>query len=128
MRLSFATLLLAGIFAAGAAGTASAADAVKNTAAVKPVPKCLKLRDIQSSKSNDGKIMTFVMKDGTTLYNKLQGVCPGLRFNGFAWVIRGGTDEVCEGQQSLRVLQSGEICVLGKFSATRPKISTDKAG
>lgn len=126
MRLSFPALLLAGIFAA-TAGAANAAPAgTANTAAPKTAPQCLKIRDIQSSKSNDGRVMTFVMKDGTTLYNQLQGVCPGLKFNGFAWVIRGGSGEVCAQQQSLRVLQSGEICVLGKFSTTKPKISTDK--
>lgn len=101
MRVSFAALLLAGVFSATAAAAAP--------------PMCLQLRDIVSAKSDDGKIMKFTMRDGRVLYNNLQGVCPGLRFNGFEWTIRSGAQEVCEGQQSLRVLQSGEVCVLGKF-------------
>lgn len=110
MRLSFAAFLLAGVCAATAASAAP--------------PKCLKLNDIRSAKSDDGKIMKFTMKDGRVLYNHLQGVCPGLRFNGFSWVIH-GPEEVCEGQQSLRVIQSGEVCVLGKFGPP-PKMSKDK--
>jgi hypothetical protein len=111
MRLSFAAVLLAGVFAATAASAA---------------PKCLQTRDIQSATSTDGKIMKFTMKDGQVLYNQLQGSCPDLKFNGFAWVIR-GPEEVCENQQSLRVLQSGQICVLGKFGpAPKAMNSTDK--
>lgn len=100
MKLSFAALMLAGVFSA--------------TGAVAAPPMCLQLRDIQSAKSDDGKIMKFTMRDGKVLYNRLQGICPSLRFNGFAWTVH-GPSEVCEGQQSLRVLQTGEICVLGKF-------------
>jgi hypothetical protein len=111
MKVSFAALLLAGVFSA--------------TAAVAAPPTCLQLRDIQSAKSDDGRIMKFTMRDGRVLYNHLQGVCPDLRFNGFAWNIRGGAQEVCEGQQSLRVLQSGQICVLGKFGPAPKPMSTD---
>ncbi|MBN9587510.1 MAG: hypothetical protein BGN85_04275 [Alphaproteobacteria bacterium 64-11] len=100
MKLSFAVLLLTGVFS--------------TTAALAAPPICLQLRDIQSAKSDDGKIMKFTMRDGRVLYNHLQGVCPDLKFNGFEWTVR-GPSEVCEGQQSLRVLQSGQICVLGKF-------------
>ena len=112
MKLSIAALALAGVCAATAATAA---------------PRCLDLREIRSAKSDDGKVMTFTLSNGKTVYNRLQGVCPGLRFNGFEWTIR-GPQQVCEGQQSLRVLQSGEICVLGKFSDEKPKISTEKTG
>jgi hypothetical protein len=112
MRLSFAAILLTGVFATTAAWAAP--------------PKCLKTNDIKSTSSKDGKILKFVMKDGKVLYNHLQGICPGLRFNGFVWVIR-GPEEVCAGQQSLRVIDSGETCVLGKFSTTpKPAANTGK--
>jgi hypothetical protein len=76
---------------------------------------CLSQRDIVSTTpSNDGKQLTFKMRDGRTLVNHLQGVCSDLRFNGFAWVLRGNND-ICENMQSLKVIQSGQICVLGKF-------------
>ena len=76
---------------------------------------CLRTQDIVSTTSKDGKTLVFKMRDGRTLVNHLQGICPDLKFNGFDWVVRGGAEEVCENMQSLRVLQSGEVCVLGKF-------------
>jgi hypothetical protein len=86
---------------------------------------CLRTRDIVSTDSKDGKTLVFKMRDGRTLVNHLQGICPDLKFNGFDWVVRGGTEEVCENIQSLRVLQSGEVCVLGKFDqpANKPKVN-----
>jgi hypothetical protein len=78
---------------------------------------CIDSRDIVSSKSDDGKTMVFKMKDGTTLVNHLQGSCPDLKFNGYAWSLRSGDTQVCENSQSLRVLRSMQICTLGKFDA-----------
>jgi hypothetical protein len=84
---------------------------------------CLQTRDIVSTDSKDGKTLVFKMRDGRTLVNHLKGICPDLKFNGFSWVIRGGIDQVCENEQTLRVVRSGEICVLGKFDppAVKPK-------
>ena len=59
--------------------------------------------------------MVFKMKDGTTLVNHLQGFCPDLKFTGFAWQMPSGDTNVCEKQSTFRVLQSGQICTLGKF-------------
>jgi hypothetical protein len=81
---------------------------------------CIDARDIVSSKSTDGKTMVFKMKDGTTWVNHLQGSCPDLRYNGFAWNLRSGDTQVCERAQSLHVIQSPEICVLGKFDPPVP--------
>ncbi|HEX4027265.1 MAG TPA: hypothetical protein VHX18_06560 [Rhizomicrobium sp.] len=80
---------------------------------------CIDSRNVVSSKSTDGKTMVFKMKDGTTLVNHLQGSCPDLKFNGFAWDLRSGDTMVCENAQSLRVLQSMQICTLGKFDAPK---------
>ena len=76
---------------------------------------CIDSRSVVSSKSDDGKTMVFKMRDGTTLVNHLQGVCPDLKFNGFAWDLRSGDTQVCENAQSLKVLRSLQICTLGKF-------------
>lgn len=64
--------------------------------------------------------MIFRMRNGQILVNHMHGNCPDLRFNGFSWVLRGGDDQICENQQTLRVLQSGEICTLGKFDRPSP--------
>jgi hypothetical protein len=76
---------------------------------------CIDTRKIDSSKSTDGKIMVFKMKDGTTLVNHLKGSCPDLKFNGFAWQTHSGDTRVCENEDSFNVLQSMQVCVLGKF-------------
>lgn len=75
---------------------------------------CLSVHDIVNTRSDDGKTLLFKMRNGQTLVNHLQGSCPDLRFNGFVWTIR-NPETVCENEQSLRVLRSGEVCVLGKF-------------
>lgn len=80
---------------------------------------CLNNQDVRSASSNDGKTMIFRMRNGTTYINHLRGVCPGLRFNGFIWELR-GINDICENQQTLRVLKSGEVCMLGKFDPPLP--------
>lgn len=80
-------------------------------------PICLSTRDmIDTQPQDDGKAIFFRMQDGSVWRNDLQGNCPDLRFNGFAWSVRNPDETVCEGMQSLRVLNSGQICVLGKFT------------
>jgi hypothetical protein len=77
---------------------------------------CIDTRDIVSSKSADGKVMVFKMKNGQTLINQLRGSCPDLKFNGYVWELRSGDTQVCENTQSFRVLQSGQVCMLGAFT------------
>jgi hypothetical protein len=90
------------------------------TAAPAAAKMCVQSRDITSATSKDGKLMTFKMRDGRVLVNHLQGVCSDLKFEGFIWELH-GTDDVCENQQSLKVLRSGQICVLGKFDVVKDK-------
>lgn len=99
MKTFVAVLALAGLFATPALAAKT----------------CINSRDITSSKSDDGKTMVFKMRNGQTYVNHMQGSCPDLRFNGFVWVLHSGDDMICEYEQSLRVLQSGQVCVLGKF-------------
>lgn len=77
--------------------------------------QCVSIRDIKSSESKDGRTMVFKMKDGTVLVNHLQGYCPDLRFTGFAWQMPSSDTNACERQSTFRVLQSGQVCTLGKF-------------
>ena len=82
---------------------------------------CVRSRDIDSATSKDGRLMTFKMRDGSVLVNHLQGICSDLRFEGFVWVLRGGDESICENQQSLKVLRSGQTCLLGKFDVVKNK-------
>jgi hypothetical protein len=77
---------------------------------------CVRSSDIVSTHSDDGKVLVFRMRNGQTLINHLNGACPDLKFEGFEWTLR-GVEDICENQQSLRVLRSGQICLLGKFDA-----------
>ncbi len=113
MKLMIAIFLLAG----AAAFRVLAAEAPQ---APQPAPMCLQLHDILGTNSDDGKLLTFRMRDGRVLVNHLQGICSDLRFEGFTWTVN-GIEEVCERQQSLRVLRSGQICVLGKFDVVKDK-------
>jgi hypothetical protein len=81
---------------------------------------CIRQRDILGTNSKDGKNLTFRMRDGRVLVNHLQGNCSDLRFEGFAWSVP-GTEDICENQQSLHVLRSGQTCVLGKFEVVKDK-------
>jgi hypothetical protein len=97
-----------------AAGTAAAAPA--NAANI-----CISTRDILDTQpQNDGKAIMFRMRNGAVWRNDLQGQCPDLRFDGFVWTVRNPDETVCEHMQSLRVLRSGQICVLGKFTQVTP--------
>jgi hypothetical protein len=106
MKTLMTALVLTGLTLAGPASAAN---------------RCIDTRDIVSSKSDDGKVMVFKMKNGDTLINHLQGRCPDLRYNGFVWQLRSGDTNVCENAQSFQVLQSGQVCVLGKFDAPMSK-------
>jgi hypothetical protein len=85
------------------------------TAPAQAANMCIDIRDVVSSKSTDGKTLVFKMKDGHTLVNHLRGNCPDLKFFGFAWRTHSGDTHVCENEDSFNVMQSMEICVLGKF-------------
>lgn len=79
---------------------------------------CVHVRDIASTHTDDGRNLFFRMRDGRILVNRLQGICTDLRYEGFVWSVP-GTEDVCEYQQSLKVINSGQICVLGKFEAVK---------
>ena len=101
--------------------TAAAAIILAAISPASAATKCVRARDIESATSKDGKLMTFKMRDGSVLVNHLQGICSDLRFEGFVWVLRGGDESICENQQSLKVLRSGQTCLLGKFDVVKNK-------
>jgi hypothetical protein len=81
---------------------------------------CINVSNIANTRNDPaGKFITFTMRDGKVWRNDLQNPCPDLKFNGFAWTLE-GTQQVCDHQESIRVLQSGEICVLGNFTDITP--------
>jgi len=82
---------------------------------------CLSTRDMKQTKpKDDGSAITFTMRDGSVWRNDLKGRCPDLKFNGFAWTIRNPAGTVCDNEETIKVLQSGEVCALGKFTQEKP--------
>jgi len=77
---------------------------------------CIDTRMIKDSKpEKGGGALLFTMRDGTHYRNQLSSKCPDLDYNGYVWTIRNPDNTVCDNQETIRVIQSGEICQLGKF-------------
>jgi hypothetical protein len=66
----------------------------------------------------DPQTILFYMRGGKIWKNTLHGACPGLRFNGFTFVT--SQDEICANEQAIKVIQTGEVCVLGDFTPYTP--------
>ena len=82
---------------------------------------CIDTRQIASQKvEGGGSAIMFTMRDGTQYRNKLQGRCPDLDFNGYVWTVRNPDNTVCDRANTLRVLQSGEVCQIGNFEKVSP--------
>ena len=99
-----ALLLSAGILLLGQPGWAAEASI------------CLRARDIVNTTSPNSHTIDFKMKDGTVWRNTLKGDCSDLQFSGFAYIIRGGIDEVCSNMLEIYVLRSEQTCHLGDFT------------
>ena len=82
-------------------------------------PVCLKTYLIDRTKVVDAKTIDFRMRDGTVYRNLLRTSCPGLRFDGFSYVVH--ADEICDNLQSIRVLRSHSVCLLGAFTKLASK-------
>jgi len=95
--------------------TVQAAD---TTMSAGSAPVCLRVNEIKSTNSPDPHTILFHMINGKIWKNTLVNQCNGLQFNGFSYTA--ANDEVCANMQSIRVNQSGNICMLGAFTAYTP--------
>jgi|SRR5689334_9107813 hypothetical protein len=86
-------------------------------------PTCLYSYQIDRTKVVDAKTIDFRMRDGTVYRNVLQHSCTSLPFYGFVYTVR--VDQICDNLQSIRVLQSHEVCLLGAFTKM-PGATVDK--
>jgi hypothetical protein len=83
-------------------------------ALAKDAPICLRTNWIDRTTVVDPQTILFRMKDGKVYRTHLRTPCIGLKFNGF--VYQTSFEEVCGGSQSIRVLQTNEVCTLGEFT------------
>jgi len=95
---------------------AAAAIAVCAALPAKAASVCLQTFQIDHTSVLDTKTIIFHMKGGKAWKNTLLNPCAGLNFHGFIMNVHGGTDEVCSNQQSIKVLESGNICMMGEFT------------
>ncbi|HEX3675210.1 MAG TPA: hypothetical protein VHU87_13135 [Rhizomicrobium sp.] len=76
---------------------------------------CLRSMDIDHTSVPDGRTLLFHMKDGHVWKNALMNDCPGLKFNGFIYDAS-PNGEICGNLQTIRVLHTGSVCMLGPFT------------
>jgi hypothetical protein len=75
---------------------------------------CIKSAMLDRTTVVNPKTILFHLKGGKTYRSELRTPCLGLKFNGFVYVTP--TDEICGGSQSIRVLNTDQVCLLGKFT------------
>jgi hypothetical protein len=80
---------------------------------------CLWTYQIDYTDVPDERTIVFHMKGGEVWTSKLPRRCPGIRFHGFSYVVR-GNDQLCGGLDSIRVLKTGSVCQLGPFERNAP--------
>ena len=95
--------------------------------AAKPNNVCLWTYRIDHTTILDkGKAIVFHMRGGKNWKNTLKAPCPGLNFNGFAYVTRNG--QICSNMETIMVLRTHQVCMLGNFEPyTPPPKKTDDA-
>ena len=81
---------------------------------------CLKTYMIDHPKAPNDRTIVFYMKDGSAYQSSLPTLCPQLSINGFAYVATPPSD-VCGNLQSIRVIRTGSVCMLGPLVQVTPK-------
>jgi hypothetical protein len=80
---------------------------------------CLKTYLIDHTRAPDDRTIIFTMKDGSAYQSTLMTQCPQLRANGFSYVAT-PPEDVCGNMQSIRVVRSHAVCLLGPFVQIAP--------
>jgi len=107
------------VLAALAATTAGAEVGPSNpTGPVCLTPGLVPNEPIPRTKVLDPQHVLFYTREGQVWKNTLKTPCPGLMFHGF--VVTGREDEICSNATAIRVIESGETCVLGAFTSYTP--------
>ena len=104
------------------AATLGIAPAVAQPAPAKNV--CLKTYLIDHTSAPDDRTIIFTMKDGSAYQSTLMAECPQLRANGFSYVAT-PPEDVCGNMQSIRVVRSHSVCLLGPLVQIAPARRSD---
>jgi len=84
-------------------------------------PICLKTYLIRSTKVVNSNTIDLRITDGTVYRNELRSPCSGLNFNGFVYEkYETHINEICDNLQTVRVLRTRQVCMLGAFTKLPP--------
>ena len=106
-----------------ASGAALVLAAALGVTAASASPVCLRSYNIGNTTVPDAHTIDFHMRDGTVWRNTMRYACPDLKWWGFIYTER-GTDEICDNMQAIRVIHTGETCLLGSFTRLPPPVHT----
>ena len=93
--------------------------------AASPAGTCIQTWQIDHTKAPDDQTIIFYMRGGSAYQSTLASMCPGLRVYGFSYVATPPA-QVCGKLQSIRVLHTGSVCLLGPLVPITP--SSSKGG
>lgn len=110
-RIAIAGLAVAALMT----GTAQAA-----APASAPGKVCIQSYKIDHTKAPNDKTLIFYMKDGSSYQSTLVSSCPELSIYGFSYMPT-PPDEICGNLQSIRVIRTGSVCLLGPLTPIGPK-------
>jgi hypothetical protein len=109
------------LFALGVAALLAPLPAVAQDAPSVAKPICLDAHRIDHTEVlNNHQILFYMVgkeKGSKVWINNLAQRCPTLtRSDGFVWSDSEGTPKYCDNLEIIRVIQSGETCLLGAFT------------
>jgi hypothetical protein len=83
---------------------------------------CIRAMDIDRTETPDDSTILFYMRGHKVWKNTLTSPCFGLRMNtrGFTYRPIPGSNEICDNLQTIRVNETGAVCLLGAFSPVEP--------
>ena len=80
---------------------------------------CIRTNWIDHTKVPDNRTILFYMRDSKIWQTRLSNECPLLNVNGFIYSPT-PTDEICGNLQSIRVVSSGAVCMMGPLVPYEP--------
>jgi hypothetical protein len=99
---------------------ASALSLATGAAAQNSGSTCLRTILIDHTKAPNDRTLMFYMKNGAVYQSTLPTVCPQVSIYGFAYVAT-PPDDICGNLQSIRVIRTGAVCLLGPLVQITPK-------
>src|ERR1041385_427570 len=73
---------------------------------------CIRSYQIDHTKAVNDRTLIFYMKNGSAYQSTLVSSCPELTIYGFSYMPT-PPDQICGNLQSIRVIRTGSVCMLG---------------